>query len=175
MFQIGCCHRPHPILDQIWSKFGCRCSVFSRGGPAIQQSKFGPTYPIWDQIVVQNRTNIWSKIGPDLVQIRVRPINLVQIKCLPCPCPCPCPCQCQCQCPCPCRWTASEFGPFALRAPEFGPNVRIWTKYHFSDQNIKFWTKSEFGPKYQILDQNVRFGTKFAVPRPNLVQIRVPP
>ena len=71
--------------------------------------------------------------------------------------------------------TASEFVPFALRAPGFEPNVRIWTKYLFSHQNIKLLTKSEFGPKYQNLDQHVRFGTKFAVPSPNLVQIRVPP
>ena len=83
MFQIGCCHRPHPNLDQIWSKSGSGCAVLSRAGPVIQKSEFGPKYPILDQILVQIRTKIWSKIGPDLVQIRVRPRNLVQIKCLP--------------------------------------------------------------------------------------------
>ena len=44
--------------------------------------------------------------------------------------------------------TASEFGPFAFRAPGFGPHVRIWTLL------VRIWTNiSYFGPNSLSQDQ----------------------
>jgi len=49
--------------------------------------------------------------------------------------------------------TASEFGPFAFPISDFGPKIRIWTKY--LNLNQKYLNLDQ---KYLILDQKSEFG-----------------